>query len=116
MGALEDTFTAIVRRANDKLRAEIKADASVELAALADALSPRLLDRAGLAKMFGITMANLRTILFRGRKGESEFGAALVELTREIGGKEVWIPSEIALHCVRRRSGVDATIIDVEAE
>lgn len=62
-------------------------------------LKPKVLRRPALAAMFGMSSDSLRTALSRGKHGKSQFGAKLLELAQEIGGEQVWLPSDIQRHC-----------------
>jgi hypothetical protein len=97
---LEATLRAIVR---DELRVHAEAlrgELRGEFVQLREAMTPKLLDRAGLAKLLGMTPVALRQHLYP-RKGKlSDRGAILISLA-VVGpdGEQRWRTADIAAHC-----------------
>jgi hypothetical protein len=83
----------------DELKMEQQAYAA-ELDKLRAAMSPKLLDRAAIAKLLGKTPNNLRMALSRGARGKSPLGEMLLRLAVVgLDGRQAWRPSDIEAHC-----------------
>jgi hypothetical protein len=73
-------------------------------------VKPKILRRADVAAMFGLTPEALRMALSRAKSGKGKLGVALLAIARNVGGVQCWFPSDIAAHCTRwiKPEGVDA--------